>query len=75
MNRRNFLLTTFGGLAAGLLPRASLLGQTTAPAATPAPLVPEFGALRRNVGYFTCRGGTIGSLVNADGVGPLSAWT
>ena len=75
MNRRNFLLTTFGGLAAGLLPRASLLGQPAAPAATPtpAPLVPEFGALRRNVGYFTCRGGTIGSLVNADGVAAVDS--
>ncbi len=72
MNRREFLLTTSGALAAGLLPRTSLLAQTAAPSpaptATPAPLVPDFKSIRRNVGYFTCRGGTIGSLVNAGGV-------
>lgn len=72
MNRREFLLTTAGSLAAGLLPGSNLLGQTAAPSPavspTPPPLEPEFRALRRNVGYFTCRGGTIGSLVNADGI-------
>ncbi len=72
MNRREFLLTTSGAVAAGLLPRSSLLAQTPAPSpaptATPAPLVPVFEPVRRTVGYFTCRGGTIGSLVNPDGV-------
>ena len=81
MNRREFLLTTAGGLAAGFLPGSNLLGQTAAPSPslspaaspTPAPLEPEFRALRRNVGYFTCRGGTIGSLVNADGIVAVDA--
>jgi cyclase len=72
MNRRDFLLTTSGALAAGLLPRSSLLAQTPAaspaPTATPAPLMPVFEPVRRNVGFFTCRGGTIGSLVNSGGV-------
>src|SRR5215813_1895326 len=70
MNRRDFVLTSAGALAAGLLPRVPLLAQSPAPSPTltPAPLVPEFKSVRRNVGYFTCRGGTIGSLVNKDGI-------
>ncbi len=72
MNRRDFILTTSGAVAASLLPRASLFAQagapSPAPTATPAPLIPDFKSVRRNVGYFTCRGGTIGSLVNSGGV-------
>lgn len=41
----------------------------TPPAAPPAPTwTPEFKALRRNAGYFTARGGSIGWLVNKDAV-------
>jgi cyclase len=34
----------------------------------PAPAVPEFATLRRNIGTFTARGGTIGWLVSPDAV-------
>ncbi len=70
MKRRDFILTTLGGVAAGLLPRTSLLAQTPAasPLATPPPVTPEFKLLRRGVGWFTGRGGTIGYLVSKDGL-------
>jgi glyoxylase-like metal-dependent hydrolase (beta-lactamase superfamily II) len=75
MKRRDFLLQTGSFAALGLMGR---LAAQTPPPATPAvmpnpappvrppPLVTEFKPLRRNVGYFTGRGGTIGWLVNHD---------
>ncbi|MBA4135843.1 MAG: MBL fold metallo-hydrolase [Opitutus sp.] len=69
MNRRDFLISSSAAISLGLLARGSLFGQTTpgnaaTPAAAPAgpPLVTEFKKLRRGVGYFTGRGGTIGWL-------------
>lgn len=74
-NRRQFLASV--GLAAGacLLPRSSW-AQSPAPAASPAPSAmptpppwtPEFKELRRNVGLFNGRGGTIGWLADKDGL-------
>ncbi|HEY4301419.1 MAG TPA: MBL fold metallo-hydrolase [Candidatus Didemnitutus sp.] len=69
MNRRDFLFRA-GAAAMGLAARPSLLGQT-APAATThgnPPPVTEFHTLRRNTGYFTGRGGTIGWMVNPDAI-------
>lgn len=76
MNRRDFLFTTSAAFSLGLLARGSLFGQTTpaapapapAPAGPPAPppLVTKFEELRRGVGLFTGRGGTIGWLANKD---------
>jgi cyclase len=77
MNRRDFLLRSGAAVSLSLLAKGPLSAQTpsTGPApaapATPVPvqpptLVTEFKPLRRNVGYFTGRGGTIGWLVNAD---------
>jgi glyoxylase-like metal-dependent hydrolase (beta-lactamase superfamily II) len=60
--RRDFVRTSALGAVASLLTRPSLVAQQ--PAAAPA----AFTALRRNVGIFTERGGTIGWLVNGDGV-------
>jgi cyclase len=66
MNRRDFLVRSSMFTAAGLLARSTTTAQTpkaAAPAATP-----EFKTLRREVGYFTARGGTIGWLVNKDAI-------
>ena len=70
MNRRDFLFRA-GAAAIGLAARNSLIGQTSpggggAPAHLPP--VTEFKPLRRNTGYFTGRGGTIGWLVNPDAI-------
>lgn len=74
MNRRDFLLRSGAAVSLSLLAKGPLSAQTPStgpgPAAPvpvqPPPLVTEFKLLRRNVGYFTGRGGTIGWLVNAD---------
>lgn len=59
LTRRDFVRLSALGVAAGALPR----GLLAAP-----PTRAEFTPLRRNVGIFTERGGTIGWLVNDDGV-------
>jgi cyclase len=52
--------------------RGGQVAQGTTPAQPPAaqapPAVPKFEDVRRNVGIFTMRGGTIGTLVNMDAV-------
>ena len=65
--RRDLVRITALGAATGLLPRR-LLAQQPAAAAAPPPAAPVFTPLRRNVGIFHQRGGTIGWLVNRDGV-------
>jgi len=69
MNRRDFLLRSALAASAGLLSR-SLLSAQTPPSAAPVQPAPGggtgFTALRRNVGFFTARGGTMGWLVNPD---------
>lgn len=75
MNRRDFLLKSGAAASLGLLARSPLFAQAPAinsgPAAAattllvaPPPPVTAFTPLRRNVGYFTGRGGSIGWLVN-----------
>jgi glyoxylase-like metal-dependent hydrolase (beta-lactamase superfamily II) len=75
MNRRDFLLTSSAAVSLSLLTRGSLLAQTapaapTVPASAappaPPPLVTKFEELRRGVGIFTGRGGTIGWLRNRE---------
>jgi cyclase len=73
MNRRDFLVRSSLLATAGFLARSRLSAQTPAtrpPAAAatppPAPSVTEFRPLRRDVGVFTGRGGTIGWLANKD---------
>ncbi|MGJ3244249.1 MAG: MBL fold metallo-hydrolase [Opitutales bacterium] len=58
MHRRQFLQTTALSLGAFSLCRPGLLGQLTRP--------DRFEQLRRGVGYFTMRGGTIGWCIGAD---------
>ena len=71
-NRRNFMKASALATMAGALPAGAGAQQPTAPtppaapAAPPAPAV--FTPLRRNVGIFNQRGGTIGWLVSGDGL-------
>jgi glyoxylase-like metal-dependent hydrolase (beta-lactamase superfamily II) len=60
LDRRQFFLLSSASL--GAAPIARLLAQV------PVNPAPAFIDLRRNVGIFTMRGGTIGFLVNKDGV-------
>ncbi len=71
MNRRDFLLRSGAAVSLSLFAKGPLSAQTPAPAAAsapvqPPPLVTEFKLLRRNVGFFTGRGGTIGWLAAPD---------
>lgn len=68
MNRRDFLIRSSVFTAAGVL--ASRLS-AQAPKAGQPPVTPEFKPIRRDVGYFTARGGTIGWLVNKDAVAAI----
>ena len=65
-NRREFIATSSLAVAAGLVDPIRLLAQQ--PAAAPPPTVPAFASLRRNIGVFTARGGTMGWLVTPDAV-------
>lgn len=73
VTRRDFLTGSALAAVAGVVGRPAILGawQATAPAAagqqTPA-ITPVFTEIRRNVGWFTGRGGAIGYLVNTGGV-------
>jgi glyoxylase-like metal-dependent hydrolase (beta-lactamase superfamily II) len=62
-DRREFVVLSSLGLI-GALGSRSLFAQAPAQA----PTVPEFKDVRRNVGTFTARGGTIGYLVTVDAV-------
>jgi glyoxylase-like metal-dependent hydrolase (beta-lactamase superfamily II) len=70
LDRRQFIALSSGALAVTPLARVlaqGTQGQAAAAAAPQAPpAVPKFENLRRNVGVFTMRGGTIGWLVNKD---------
>jgi glyoxylase-like metal-dependent hydrolase (beta-lactamase superfamily II) len=67
MNRRQLIATSsfaLIGTALKKLPVAAF----QAPAAAPPPLTPKFEDLRRSVGAFSGRGGTIGYLATRDGI-------
>ena len=66
LNRRDFVVLSSLGFAGALSPRALFAQAAGAPAQ--APTVPEFKDVRRNVGVFTARGGTMGYLVTPDAV-------
>jgi cyclase len=66
-NRREFIVSSTLAVAAGAIGASRLFAQQ--PAAAPAPpTVPVFTSLRRNVGTFTARGGTMGWMVGPDAV-------
>jgi cyclase len=62
MNRREFLVSSSAGLAGASLVRLPAWAQQPA-----APPTTTFNDIRRNVGYFTGQGGTIGYLINGEG--------
>ena len=64
-NRREFIVTSSLAVAAGTFLPERLFGQQ-APAQPPT--VPMFASVRRNVGTFTARGGTMGWLIGPDAV-------
>ena len=74
MNRRDFLVRSSLFTAAGLLARSRLAAAAAsatppppaAPAEPPLPPLTEFRPLRRDVGLFTGRGGSIGWLASKD---------
>ena len=70
LTRRHFLATSTAALAAGTLGRVEFFAQVAPAQGTqpPAPVTPVFKELRRNTGYWTARGGTIGWLINPSGV-------
>lgn len=63
LTRREFFATSSLAATAVLLDRGRLFAQAAQP-----PTVPAFAAIRRNVGTFTARGGTMGWLVTPDAV-------
>lgn len=72
-NRRDFITLSSLGLASALglherIGGAPGRGTLFAQAPAQAPAVPAFADVRRNVGVFTARGGTIGYLVTPDAV-------
>lgn len=66
LSRRDFVVLSSLGFV-GALGNRLVFAQAPAGAAQP-PTVPEFKDVRRNVGTFTARGGTIGYLVTPDAV-------
>ena len=66
-NRREFIVRSSLAVAAGAIGASRLFAQQPAAAPQP-PTVPVFTSLRRNVGTFTARGGTMGWLVAPDAV-------
>jgi glyoxylase-like metal-dependent hydrolase (beta-lactamase superfamily II) len=67
-SRREFIMTSSLAAAAGTLQQVNVFGQQQPAGAPPPPAVPKFEPLRRNMGVFTARGGTIGWLVAPDAV-------
>jgi glyoxylase-like metal-dependent hydrolase (beta-lactamase superfamily II) len=65
LNRRDFVIASSLGLV-GALGHRPVFAQARGGA--PAPAMPEFRDVRRNVGTFFARGGTIGYLVTPDAV-------
>jgi cyclase len=66
LSRRAFLATSAATAIAGAFGRQVFVHARQAPQAPPP--TPVFTAIRRNVGYFTMRGGTIGYLIDPRGI-------
>jgi glyoxylase-like metal-dependent hydrolase (beta-lactamase superfamily II) len=68
LDRREFVVLSALGFVGTLGDRLVFAQQAPAGAPAQPPTVPEFKDVRRNVGTFTARGGTIGYLVTSDAV-------
>jgi glyoxylase-like metal-dependent hydrolase (beta-lactamase superfamily II) len=68
LNRREFVALSSLGFVTAFGPKWAWAQGRAGGAAQQPPVVPEFKALRRNVGTFTARGGTIGYLITPDAV-------
>ena len=68
LDRRQFIALSSTAVSAAPLTRLFAQQPPAPPATQPAPPTPVFTDLRRNVGIFTARGGTIGWLINKDAV-------
>ena len=68
LNRREFVAVSSLGLVGAFSPRWAFGQAPAGGAAQQAVTVPEFKDVRRSVGTFTARGGTIGYLVTPDAV-------
>jgi glyoxylase-like metal-dependent hydrolase (beta-lactamase superfamily II) len=64
LTRRTFITASSSALVSTAFGRFTLFAQQQ----QPAPIAPVFKELRRNTGYWTARGGTIGWLINPGGV-------
>ncbi len=67
-NRREFIIKSTLVVAGGAIGSRRLFAQQPAAGAAAPPTVPVFASLRRNVGTFTARGGTIGWMAAPDAV-------
>ena len=68
LDRREFVVLSALGFAGALGNRSLFAQQAASGAPAQPPTVPMFADVRRNVGVFTARGGTIGYLVTPDAV-------
>jgi cyclase len=66
--RRDFLINATATLGVAALSRYARLEAAQRAGGAPAPVTPVFTPIRRNVGFFTGRGGTIGYLVTREAV-------
>lgn len=67
-SRRDFLTHSALTLSAAAFGRSALLAAAQRAGGAPAAVTPVFTPIRRNVGFFTGRGGTIGYLVSSEAV-------
>jgi glyoxylase-like metal-dependent hydrolase (beta-lactamase superfamily II) len=68
LSRRQFVTASSLAAIGGSLGQTRLFGQAPAGQAPAPPVVPTFTELRRNVGTFSARGGTMGWLITPDAV-------
>lgn len=71
--RRAFVATSALGVIGAAFGRVPVLGQQPTGQPAPPPTVPKFEPIRRNVGIFTARGGTMGWLITPEAVAVIDS--